>query len=530
MTTRLPLRLVASSPQTADKLTHDLRTNGWDVEPAAGWLDVLESSLGPAASPAILVLVPEAQDMRDALRLVRILKAEALPLPAVWISEPEQVPGALHRSGIDAVLSITTDWQTTVTLLNEQLGVVSQLYADDSQAAGLRGLTADCGLQTDIETSLEQRLTNRLDAVLSRLELVRACQRLRPMSGDETLVRYLASNALDEILGYDAMALYLAPPEGAPPSAPRLTFHLASGPVAPATLEAMAEGFGRSLVETGLMSEAPVNPEIDTLGSSTSAEARAAAPSVVYGATLVRPLRLHHDTPLGLMVLYYQNDDPARLPDAQSLALAESELATLAQLNRFERRTGLLTHLDAPTGLYTHSYLRQVLEKELQRAGRYELDLSVAAISIRNLRQINEQEGYLMGDAAIRQMADTLREALRTVDVIARTGSGRFVVVFPETNRHQGQVACERIFKALQRSEVRWKDRHVALELSVALVGTPVPESVLSAASAHSWLEAVFEALRRADSHPPNSLVVWDVDTPWPSLDNNQPDAGVAQR
>ncbi len=60
---------------------------------------------------------------------------------------------------------------------------------------------------------------------------------------------------------------------------------------------------------------------------------------------------------------------------------------------------------DPLTGLYTRRYLQETLERELRRADREQIVLSVALIDIDQLEQVNWQFGRALGDVTIQHVA-----------------------------------------------------------------------------------------------------------------------------
>src|SRR5205814_3842154 len=62
----------------------------------------------------------------------------------------------------------------------------------------------------------------------------------------------------------------------------------------------------------------------------------------------------------------------------------------------------------------------------------------------------NDRFGHTAGDQALVRLADALRRATRTSDVVARLGGEEFAVLAPETDEPEGFLLAERL-----RSEVK---------------------------------------------------------------------------
>jgi diguanylate cyclase (GGDEF)-like protein len=77
------------------------------------------------------------------------------------------------------------------------------------------------------------------------------------------------------------------------------------------------------------------------------------------------------------------------------------------------------------------------LERELERARRSGEGLVVAFVDVDALKQVNDTEGHLAGDALLIAVADSLRACLRSYDLIMRFGGDEFVCALPNASLEQ---------------------------------------------------------------------------------------------
>jgi diguanylate cyclase (GGDEF)-like protein len=92
-----------------------------------------------------------------------------------------------------------------------------------------------------------------------------------------------------------------------------------------------------------------------------------------------------------------------------------------------------LMERDSLTGLLNHSYLLEVLEREMQRAARIESSLSFIMIDIDHFKSVNDTYGHLVGDHVLRSLSRLLVERLRKTDTVGRYGGEEFGVVLFNT-------------------------------------------------------------------------------------------------
>lgn len=86
---------------------------------------------------------------------------------------------------------------------------------------------------------------------------------------------------------------------------------------------------------------------------------------------------------------------------------------------------------DGLTGAYTHGYLQEILELEIQRTLTHKTPLSVMMIDIDDFKRINDSHGHLFGDRVIKETAETISANVRSDDILGRYGGDEFVVIMP---------------------------------------------------------------------------------------------------
>ncbi len=100
---------------------------------------------------------------------------------------------------------------------------------------------------------------------------------------------------------------------------------------------------------------------------------------------------------------------------------------------------------DSLTGTYTHGYLHEILELEIQETLTRDRPLSVLLLDIDDFKKINDTHGHLFGDRVIKETAETILGTIRSEDIVGRLGGDEFLVIMPEADSETASQVAERI-------------------------------------------------------------------------------------
>jgi diguanylate cyclase (GGDEF)-like protein len=128
--------------------------------------------------------------------------------------------------------------------------------------------------------------------------------------------------------------------------------------------------------------------------------------------------------------------------DARSvLALLAAHAALVVERTELERSA----RTDALTGLPNRRAFEDELRREMARATRMRVPLTVALLDLDGFKQLNDNAGHAAGDAALRAAADSWTHGLRTMDVLARYGGDEFAVLLPSCSLNEAQEVLDRM-------------------------------------------------------------------------------------
>ena len=104
-----------------------------------------------------------------------------------------------------------------------------------------------------------------------------------------------------------------------------------------------------------------------------------------------------------------------------------------------------LLAFDGLTGAYRRGPGVVALEREASRAIRTESSLVIAFIDVDNLKVTNDSSGHPAGDRLLKHVVDTVRENLRTYDLVVRYGGDEFVCGLPGLRMRDAAGRFDRI-------------------------------------------------------------------------------------
>lgn len=181
-----------------------------------------------------------------------------------------------------------------------------------------------------------------------------------------------------------------------------------------------------------------------------------------------------------------------------SYALYAAMLALLAwqavglvmpALNVILRQRDFLKNLaaaDALTGLYNRGMLFRVASMLISSARRHKQELAVLSVDVDGCQKINDKHGRAGGDLAIRVIAETIAEQLRTSDVIGRVGGNEFALFLPSTDEYRAGVVAEKIRTAVEAIPFSIGDSNIVLTISIGVADIQphhkTPDDMLRAA------------------------------------------------
>jgi diguanylate cyclase len=138
-----------------------------------------------------------------------------------------------------------------------------------------------------------------------------------------------------------------------------------------------------------------------------------------------------------------------------NMAFAQFEVQRAAErIINLEKELAQMSELvceDHLTGSLNRRGLDESLEREINRATRFNKPLCVALLDLDDFKKINDTYGHTTGDEVLVHLVSVIKDTLRKLDVIARFGGEEFLVLLPETPADDALKIVTRIQRELTK-------------------------------------------------------------------------------
>lgn len=158
------------------------------------------------------------------------------------------------------------------------------------------------------------------------------------------------------------------------------------------------------------------------------------------------------------------------LRDGDRIQLGEHTLLRVALQDATEHEAAQRMYeaavLDPLTGVYNRGHLEAVLTAEFAFAQRHKTPLSVIFADLDHFTDVNNTYGHQAGDAVLQDVAQAIRQAVRTEDLVARYGGEEFVLVARGIDLNGAIAMAERIRRKVEGVTVPLDDTLLSVTAS----------------------------------------------------------------
>ena len=145
------------------------------------------------------------------------------------------------------------------------------------------------------------------------------------------------------------------------------------------------------------------------------------------------------------------------------------------------REAEYLSLHDDMTSLYNRKYMEDSITRLDTKRN---LPFSIIYMDVNGLKLVNDSLGHDMGDRLIVSVANTLKDMLRSDDIVGRIGGDEFLVLLPKTDIENTERVAKRIERAISETKI----------------GPLIASIALGCAAKTEDDQSIFETFKRAEA------------------------------
>jgi diguanylate cyclase (GGDEF)-like protein len=126
-----------------------------------------------------------------------------------------------------------------------------------------------------------------------------------------------------------------------------------------------------------------------------------------------------------------------------------------------------LTITDNLTQVHNRRHFDDEIEREFSRARRFRRTFSVLLLDIDHFKHVNDRYGHLVGDAVLREVAQSVRRRVRRDDCVARYGGEELVILMPETSLVSARSLADDLRAGIAAHVVTYRDARFSVTVSI---------------------------------------------------------------
>ncbi len=158
------------------------------------------------------------------------------------------------------------------------------------------------------------------------------------------------------------------------------------------------------------------------------------------------------------------------------LARVRSQLRTkdlYDQLKNANEKLRELVDIDDLTGLYNMRTIYDRIEREMDRARRFQRQICAIMMDMDHFKSVNDGHNHLFGSYVISEVGNLIRQCIRSTDIAARYGGDEFLVILTETNCEGAQLFCQRLLTRMRQKLFKQGEDEIRLTASLGFAITP---------------------------------------------------------
>jgi len=160
---------------------------------------------------------------------------------------------------------------------------------------------------------------------------------------------------------------------------------------------------------------------------------------------------------------------------------------------------------DPLTGVFNRRFLAESLDKEVSKAERENIPVSIIMMDVDLFKDFNDTFGHKCGDIVLQDLANFLTENSRQGDIVCRYGGEEFVILMPNATLHDAYERAETWRRDYTARVIHHGGKELSISFSAGVASFP-----LHGTSGESILYAADDALYRSKNEGRNKVTLYN--------------------
>ncbi|MCF6265496.1 MAG: sensor domain-containing diguanylate cyclase [Desulfuromusa sp.] len=223
-----------------------------------------------------------------------------------------------------------------------------------------------------------------------------------------------------------------------------------------------------------------------------------------YKSILVVPL-LQEDKPVtGVLIIAAQGENQVTRNCRDMIEMIAAQVAIKIDLAQSHERIQQLAITDPLTEIANRRAFQRGFAAMYERAKRRSGSFSLIICDIDLFKRVNDVYGHPFGDQVIQQVANQLKDVVRSGDLAARIGGEEFAVLLEDTGLSGAFDVAERLRKQVEKLSLFSQGKSVPVTISLGVATFPQDSS-----NQEKLFNYADQALYRAKESGRNRSVCW---------------------
>ncbi|BDY13491.1 GGDEF domain-containing protein [Hydrogenimonas cancrithermarum] len=144
--------------------------------------------------------------------------------------------------------------------------------------------------------------------------------------------------------------------------------------------------------------------------------------------------------------------------------------ASSAKVDALTEEVTAARSLDETTGAFNYPFFVKMANVQIKLARRHRWPVTLLIVDVDQLEKINLRYSFKTGDSVLKHLVETIRETVRSSDVLGRFGGSGIFVLLPECDTENIPTVYDRIEKRIDETPLMQGEKQIRYRTTAGAV------------------------------------------------------------